>query len=109
MDLETFVKETLGQIIRGVRGAQSADGGSGINAEMPGGTSGHLIMGASFGTFTRIDFDVAVSAETQGGGKASLTVFGVGMAGGGDHKQGYANRISFSVPLRLPDGDPYKP
>jgi hypothetical protein len=56
------------------------------------------------GTFTRVDFDVAVSAETAGGGQGSIKVFGVGAEGGAKHKSGYANRITFSVPIRLPDG-----
>jgi len=56
------------------------------------------------GNFTRVDFDVAVSAETAGGGKGSIKVLGVGAEGGGQHKSTYANRITFSVPIRLPDG-----
>jgi hypothetical protein len=56
------------------------------------------------GVFTRVDFDVAVSAETAGGGKGSIKVFGVGVDAGGEHKTGYANRFTFAVPVRLPDG-----
>ena len=47
---------------------------------------------------------MAVSAETSGSGKAGLRVFGVGAEGQGEHKTGHANRINFSVPVRLPDG-----
>src|SRR5262249_30674540 len=102
--LKTFVAETLEQILIGIRDAQKKDGGSGINAEMYTGTTGHIITAGSDGTFVRVDFDVAVSAETAGHGKAGLTVFGVGAAAGGEHKTGFANRITFSVPLGLPDG-----
>ena len=59
----------------------------------------------AFGMYTRVDFDVAISAETQGGGKGSLEVFSVGISGGAERKSGYANRINFGVPIRLPDGD----
>src|SRR4051794_29051795 len=105
MDLQTFVAESLRQIVEGIREAQKSDGGGSINAQMYAAGTGHLMAGGTSGMFTRVDFDVAVSAETSGGGKANLTVFGVGASGGGEHKQGYANRISFSVPGRLPDGN----
>ena len=49
--------------------------------------------------FTRADFDVAGSAETKSGGEANLMVFGVDVTRGGDHMQGYANRISFQYSL----------
>jgi hypothetical protein len=106
MDLKTFITETLHQICEGVREAQSKEGGDAINAgggDM--GMGGHLFSGGgSGGTFTRVDFDVAVSAETEGHGKGGIKVFSVGLEGGAGHKKGYANRITFSVPVRLPDG-----
>ena len=34
------------------------------------------LSSGTYGTFTRVDFDVAVSAETAGGGKGSIKVFG---------------------------------
>ena len=105
MDLETFVAETLRQIVMGVRNAQQAtpDGGS-INAQMHGAATGHLIAGGTSGMFTRVDFDVAVSGDTSGQGTAALKVFGAGASVEGEPRHGYANRISFSVPVRLPDG-----
>ena len=105
MDLETFIAEALRQIVTGVRNAQQAtpDGAS-INAQMRGGATGHLIAAGTSGMFTRVDFDVAVSAETSGQGKAGLKVFGIGASAEGEHQHRYANRISFSVPVRLPDG-----
>lgn len=104
MDVKTFIEETLFQVVEGVKSAQSKDGSRSINAEIPSASGGNLINGGSYGVFTRVDFDLAVSAETSGGGKGSLKVFGVGAEGGGEHKTGYANRITFSVPVRLPDG-----
>jgi hypothetical protein len=103
MELRAFITETLQQICSGVKDAQSADGGDVINAEGAGANSGNLFTNVH-GTFTRIDFDVAVSAESTGGGKGSIKVFGVGAEGGGERKTAYANRITFSVPIRLPDG-----
>jgi hypothetical protein len=103
MDLKTFIAETLQQICDGVRQAQSKDGGDAINAQGSGQIGGHVFT-TTAGTFTRVDFDVAISAETEGGGKGSIKVFSVGVEGGGAHKTGYANRITFAVPVRLPDG-----
>jgi hypothetical protein len=91
-------------VIKGVKDAQSSPGGDNINAELYGTVSGHLIHGGTAGLFTRVDFDVAVSAETAGGAKGSLVVFSVGASDSADTKQGFVNRISFSVPVRLPDG-----
>ena len=102
MDLKTFVAETLKQIVDGVREAQSKEGGDAINAEAAP-SSGSLLLTRG-GMFTRVDFDVAVSAETEGGGKGGIKVFSVGVEAGAAHKTGYANRITFSVPVRLPDG-----
>ena len=62
MDLDDFVSETLRQIISGVAKAQTAEQG-GINAAFAGVASGSLIDGGSYGLFSRIDFDVAVTAE----------------------------------------------
>lgn len=105
MELKDFVAETLRQIVAGVTAAQASEGGEHVNAEMPNIGGGNLIFGGTYGVATRVDFDVSVSAESSGNAGAKLTVFGVGIGGGAEHKAGTANRISFSVPVRLPDGD----
>ena len=106
MELKDFVAETLSQIIEGVRTAQAGEDGANVNAGMSGANfGGHLVNFGEFGVATRVDFDVLVTAETKGGAGAKLSVFGVGVEGGGGHTAGSANRISFSVPVRLPDGD----
>lgn len=106
MDLSEFVDAALQQILEGVRKAQSAEGGEDINATLKGKDfGGALIYGGQLGMFTRVDFDVAVSGQTSGKGGAKLTVFGVGAEAGGEHKKEFANRVKFSVPVRLPDGD----
>ena len=69
MELKTFVAEALRQIVDGVTEAQSGEHGRFINAQ--GGFrsgEGNLFV-SSTGAMTRVDFDVAVSAETTGGGK----------------------------------------
>lgn len=106
MELKEFIAETLSQIIDGVKLAQDKEGGSNVNAAMAGAAQGgNLLNGGTYGVGTRVDFDVSVTAESKGGAGAKLSVFGVGVEGGAGHTAGSANRISFSVPLRLPDGD----
>ncbi|EJM98893.1 hypothetical protein [Phyllobacterium sp. YR531] len=106
MDLKDFIASSLQQIVEGVKLAQQAEGGDNVNATLVStDLGGNLINSGAYGLFTRVDFDVAVSAETSGKGGANLKVFGVGFEGGGEHKSGAANRLAFSVPVRLPDGD----
>jgi hypothetical protein len=106
MDLKAFVAETLQQICDGIREAQSKEGGDAINAESNfGGVIGHIVACGSYGVFTKVDFDIAVSAESVGGAKGGIKVWGMGdIEGGAERKTGHANRIAFSVPVRLPDG-----
>jgi hypothetical protein len=73
--LKTFVTETLQQICDGIREAQKQEGGSAINAEGIQMQSAHLIDAGTYGIFTRVNFEVAVSAETSGGGKGSIKVW----------------------------------
>lgn len=106
MDLKDFIASSLQQIVEGVKSAQQAEGGDNVNATLVStDLGGNLINSGAYGLFTRVDFDVAVSAETSGKGGANLKVFGVGVEGGGEHKSGAANRLAFSIPVRLPDGD----
>ena len=106
MELREFIAATLSQIIEGVQLAQAAECGTNVNAAMAGAQfGGHLVNVGEFGVATRVDFDVSVSAETTGGAGAKLTVFRIGVQGGAGHTAGSANRIAFSVPVRLPDGD----
>lgn len=109
MELKDFVATSIREIIAGIAEAQSAEGGELINAASGAAANGGNMFNAGhYGVFTRVDFDVAVTAETSGNGGAGLKVFGLGIEGGGEHKQTGANRLTFSVPVRLPDGDTSK-
>jgi hypothetical protein len=106
MELKNFIAKTLLEIIEGVRLAQSGEDGTNVNASMAGAEfGGYLVNVGTYGTATRVDFEVQVTAETSGGAGAKLVVMGIGAQGGANHTAGSANRISFSVPVRLPDGD----
>jgi hypothetical protein len=108
MQLKDFVRETLEQILAGIREAQASEGGAAINPKLgnmgPAAPKGNLMDGGALGMFSCVDFDVALSVETKGKAGANLKVIGIGVEAGGDHSRGQANRIVFSVPLRLPDG-----
>lgn len=110
MELKEFVAETLKQVIEGVKAAQEGNDGKLINARILGGPKGPVMGGAlvnagALGMLTRIDFDVSVSAETEKGGAAKLSVFSLGINAKMDNKTTSENRITFSIPIRLPDGD----
>lgn len=105
MELDEFVETTLTQILSGIRAAQKVEGGGAINAGHFAVTSGQIFTQGG-GSFTRVDFDVALSAETSGGGKAGLKVFSVGAEADASHRRHHANRVSFSVVLKVPQGDP---
>lgn len=106
MELKDFVSETLAQIIAGVKAAQTAEDGANVNAKMANIGGGNLLNGGTYGIATRVDFDVSVSAETEGKGGGKLQVLNiVDLGAEGSHKRTAANRVSFSVPVRLPDGD----
>ncbi len=90
MELKDFIKETLVEIIEGVKDAQGAiDSGS--------------VVGRRQESAQTVDFDVAVttSSATEGGGKVS--VMGIGSAGlEGSTSSEAVTRIKFAVPIDLP-------
>jgi len=113
MDIKEFVSRTLAEIVDGVKEAQAGDDGMLVNAaishgEARGEPGGHLFQG-QFGTFTRIDFDLAVTVEAkdtkEGGGKLSVVGIGVGGKAGRENAVTSVSRVAFSVPVQLPDGD----
>lgn len=105
MDLDEFISETLRQILAGVSAAQETDIGKNVNAAFNGVLGSNLSVFPKLGVFARVDFDVAVTAETTTGGKGSIKVWGIGGEAGRDNKSQTVSRVVFAVPLRLPDGD----
>ena len=105
MNLSEFVEETLSELLAGIRNAQKKDGGGDVAAEMFEDASKLGVVGSGGEIFTVVQFDVSVSAETKGGGKAGLRVWSIRAEGSGEHTAQHTNRVKFSVPLRLPLGD----
>ncbi len=67
--------------------------------------SGNLYDDGTGEISTRVDFDIAVTGETEGSGEAGVKVVWAGLSGKIGRKSGHESRISFSVPVRLPMGD----
>jgi hypothetical protein len=111
MELKEYVAESLKQIIDGIVIAQSyaKEKGAKINPPTRRDMSGNLVIDGSLGvpqSPTIIDFDIAVTVSESGEAKAGVGVF-VGAVGlGGNSKIAdeniKANRIKFSVPVKLP-------
>lgn len=109
MNLAEFVEESLSEILVGIKAAQSKEGGGAVGAELAGAPPpGSQLFSSGYGSFTIVDFDVSVVAETQTAGKAGIRVWSIGAEGGGQHSSQQSSRIRFSVHLRIPDGDRHK-
>ena len=116
MDLSEFVKQTLEDVTQGVYDAQASCEGRALIGTKWGrqyqrSADGSMRTKAKlFGTQRDFEFDVAVGVieSTEKGGKAAITVFGVGLGGGvvKEAQMSTTHRIKFSVPVVfLPAGE----
>jgi hypothetical protein len=105
MDLDAFITETLRQIVKGVREAQSHDDCKGALIN-PIGPPGH---GTQVET-KQIDFDVALIVsegnEKQAKGSIGVAFLGVGGQSSSTTGSSSVSRIKFSVPMILPIAPP---
>ena len=83
VNLEEFVSETMRQIIAGVKKAQAGEDGANVNASFPDTLGSNLSFNPAYGTFSRVDFDVALTAEQSGQAGGSLKVWGLASAEAG--------------------------
>jgi len=103
MDLKTFVKQTLLQIIEGVSAAQerATDLKASVN---PAQQSGHARL-------QEVKFEVQVSAndvdETKGGMGIFVGSVGIGVQGKTQEESSSAGKISFAVGVQLPTQGTY--
>jgi hypothetical protein len=112
LDLAEFVEETLSEILKGIRAAQSKEGGGAIGAAgvqmwLPNQPFPSLLVpGLHDAVFTVVEFDVSVLAETSEGGKGALKVWSVGsIEAGGKRSDQHTSRVRFAVQLKIPSGD----
>lgn len=109
MDLETFISETLRQIVKGVKAAQEHEDcrGAEINprARVLVASSGDKVPGDA--SARQVEFDVAVTvsegAEKQGKGNIGVaSILGIGGQASSNMSNTSVSRIKFSVPVVLP-------
>ena len=105
MELNQFVVETLSQILEGITAAQKKENGGNIAAESSLQIqTANSLNGGTAGMFTVVDFDVSVVAETKGGGKGGIKVWGVEAGGGLERGVQNTSRVKFAVHVKLPQG-----
>jgi hypothetical protein len=120
MDLETFVSETLVQVVNGIARANTALAGSGAivnpkNVYAAGKTDmrvyGHIVPQRDAEmrrAVHAIDFDVAITATEGSGTKGGIGVvvgaIALGTQGSSTSNNSSMSRVQFSVPVALPQG-----
>lgn len=98
MDLDTFVAETLRQIVKGVQTAQQ-------NPDCKG---AKINPARSVNTVQckQIEFDVAVTVmegmDKQGKGNIGVALFGIGCQATSTSANSSVSRIRFEVPITFP-------
>jgi hypothetical protein len=113
MSLETFVTQTLTQIVKGVQGAQDAlpDGHTIVNPKMRS-SSDQLRETTHKDRAQIVRFDVAITATKQagknGGVSVAAAVFTVGGHLHSAEQNASISRVQFSVPLALPTSEKSK-
>lgn len=103
MELHVFIRETLSQIVMGIKEAQQSDAITKTNAAIA--PSGQGI--SDDGKLNQeVHFDIAVTTqsgkETKGGVGLFVGPITLGSAGKSDQSTDSTNRIKFSVPVYLP-------
>jgi len=108
IELKDFITETLKAIISGVSAAQNhaADEGAAINPHgLMASGDGYAIRATGI-VVQKVEFDIAVETvernEVEAGVGFMVTVFGAGFRAGEETTLTGMNRVSFSVPIRLP-------
>ncbi|MCJ2128676.1 hypothetical protein [Methylobacterium sp. E-045] len=105
MELDRFVERTLSQILAGISAAQSGTMGGNVAAGMIGSPQGaNIYNSGDAGTFTVVDFDIAIKAVEKDGGQ-TIQVAGTSESTGTKTANENSNRVKFSVHLMLPEGD----
>lgn len=117
MDLRTFISTALADIVGGIEDAQKETEDSdavivpGLSGSAARTYQGHrgLLTAESHPT-TVVEFDVAVTAtegssgKLGGGAKLQILWFGADAEEKAEHSN--VSRISFAIPVRLPQGAP---
>lgn len=92
MNVEEFVKETLLQVLRGVRDAKSIAKADGDLGDVALRSSDEQL----------VKFDIAIVASEGSERSGGIQVAGIGGTAKGASHEESTSRIQFSVPIRLP-------
>lgn len=113
MELKEFVKESLVQIIEGVKAAQDATTGTTARINPTGMAFGDMKGQRPYDSSTNIslgniEFDIAVTVSEGESAKGGIAVL-AGLIGGKaqagfENVSSYASRIKFQVPVLFPSG-----
>jgi hypothetical protein len=104
MDLRTFIKQALVDIVNGVKDAQT-EAGEGVF--VPGGT-GSDYEGIRLGVthLQTVDFTVSVAVDNTEGRKAKIgvvsAIIGAGMESDRSQVSGHTSVLKFKIPIQLP-------
>ena len=107
MKLQDFVRDTLVQIVTGVQEAQEGlkDSTAKINPQLYGATQDKILSHEGY-SVDMLNFDVALTVEkgteTKGGIAVVAGFFGAGSQGKSEDHSGTVSRVSFKVPMTLP-------
>lgn len=111
MELQEFVKDSLVQIVRGVRDAQqeiSTTGDAGVISppiQTEWEKAGYVFAKGGL-PVQKVDFDIAVTVAEKTGTKGTIGVviaaIGLGSQGESSNSKTNDSRIKFSVPIALP-------
>ncbi|MDE2463251.1 MAG: hypothetical protein KGO02_06020 [Alphaproteobacteria bacterium] len=103
MDLRDFISTALLDIIAGVTDAQ-AKTAKGII--VPTVRQSYKSIETGISEFTSVEFEVTVKSGKRAGSEAKLSVVaavvGGGVKGESGSSTGYAGKLTFRVPIRLP-------
>lgn len=104
MNLDVFIRESLLEVLKGIKTAQEItnEQGAGVGVINPkwGNEKDH------YRYESEVAFDIAISVTEQksGGGKAGIKVVGLELGGGGDVsiENNHVSRLSFKLRVAFP-------
>jgi hypothetical protein len=112
MELQTFVAETLAQIVEGVAQARQRCRAAGarvnpaIRYTTKDAMTTHGLFATDVGAMQLVHFDVAIAATegtgTKGGIGVVVGAFTLGSSGQSQAEKSASSRVQFVVPLALP-------
>lgn len=107
MELKSFIKEALKDIIEGIQEAQQETKGGVIVPSVN--ETEYRNAETGFTSFQKIEFEVTVNAVEKEGSEAKLNivaaVIGGHVKGDNSNTSGHAAKLSFKIPVKLPKGD----